>query len=142
MTDQASHMRHNEQAVDSTHHAHHIVSPKVYIAIISILGVLTWATVEVAYINMGGLWNLVVALGLATVKATFVALWFMHVRYSGRLISLIIIASLMFLLLMISGTLMDYYTRHNVTPTGYVLEPEYDKTAGVQLPHGEDEIKH
>jgi cytochrome c oxidase subunit 4 len=56
----------------------------------------------------------VLALGIATVKATLVVLFFMHVKWSGRLIHITIGVSLMFFLLLITGTLMDQYTRHNV----------------------------
>lgn len=140
MTDQASTMRHNEQSVDVTHHAHHIVPVRVYVGIIIILMVLTYLTVKVAYVNLGGLWNLVVALGLATAKATIVALWFMHVRYSGKLVQLTIVTALLFLMLMIFGVLMDVWTRHNVTPAGYIMTPEYEKEANVKLPHGDDHV--
>lgn len=122
MTDQASTMRHTEDKVDVTHHAHHIVSAKTYTIVFIVLLILTVLTVAVAYYNFGGLINLVLALGIATVKATVVAMWFMHVRYSGRLVQLTIVASLLFLLLLIFGTLMDVWTRTTVTPAGYSEE--------------------
>lgn len=127
-------MRHNEQAIDSTHHAHHIVPVKVYWIVITILMFLTALTVWVAFRNFGGLWNLVIALGLATIKATIVALWFMHVKYSGRLVQLTIVASLIFLLLMLFGVLMDVWTRNNVQRAPYVLMPEYETTTQVHKP--------
>lgn len=122
MTDQASTMRHTEDKIDETHHAHHIISVKTYTIVFIALLVLTVVTVAVAYYNFGGLINLVLALGIATCKAVLVALWFMHVRYSGRLIHVIIFASLLFLTLLIFGTLMDVYTRTTVTPGGYTEE--------------------
>lgn len=135
MTNQASQMRQNQQAVDSTHHAHHIVPARVYVTVILLLMFLTYATVHVAFHNFGGLWNLVIALGLATIKATVVALWFMHVKYSGRLVQLTIITALLFLMLMIFGVLMDVKTReNNVEPAGYSIMPEYDKVGEVH--HG------
>ena len=45
--------------------------------------VLTAATVAAAYVNLGAL-NIVVALAIATVKATLVVLYFMHARYSPK----------------------------------------------------------
>lgn len=141
MTDQASTMRHSENAVDSTHAAHHIISAKTYLLVFMILLVLTVATVAVAYYNFGGLWNLVIALGIATVKATVVALYFMHVRYSGRLIQLVILTSLMFLALMIFGTLMDVWTRHDVTSADHPTQYEYEKAPTIENRHGSDKVE-
>lgn len=120
MTDSASSMRHSEQKIDTTDAAHHIVSVKVYTTVFITLLFLTVLTVWVAYYNFGGLINLILAMGIATVKALCVALWFMHVAYSGKLIRIVIVTSLLFLSLMIFGTLMDVWTRSNVTPGGYV----------------------
>lgn len=115
--DQAAHgLGHQEAAVDDSHAAHHIVPPKVYALVLVALLILTWLTVSVAYMNFGGIWNLVLALGVATIKATLVVLFFMHVKYSGRLVHLTIGASLLFFILLIAGTLMDVYTRSNVVP--------------------------
>ena len=44
--------------------------------------VLTVATVGVTYVDMGR-FNLVVALGVAAVKASLVGLYFMHLRYDS-----------------------------------------------------------
>jgi cytochrome c oxidase subunit 4 len=105
---------HQDTALEDTHATHHIVSPVVYLVVVGILFVLTFLTIKLAYINFHGLWNLVIALGIATVKATLVILFFMHVKWSGRLIHITIGVSLMFFVLLISGTLMDQYTRSNV----------------------------
>lgn len=142
MTDQATTMRHTENKIDSTHAAHHIVSAKTYMVVFSSLLFLTIATVVVAYINLGGLLNLVAALGIATVKGTIVTLYFMHVRYSGRLIQIVIVTALLFLALMLFGTLMDVWTRNNVTPAGYLEDYEYNKTALQDNIHGSDRLEH
>jgi cytochrome c oxidase subunit 4 len=146
MTEHPTH-RHTEGKIDETNFAHHIVTPKTYIIVISILLVLTWLTVVVAYMNFGGLWNLVIALGLATVKATLVVLWFMHVKYSGRLIQVVIFTTLMFFALLLFGVLMDVWTRYDSNPTGYATpstpEPTYVQRdqAGVE-PGGEPRVDH
>lgn len=142
MTDQASQLHHTEEKIDSTHAAHHIVSPMTYAIVLSILMVLTIATVRVAYVNFPGLWNLVIALGLATIKGTIVTMWFMHVKYSGKLVKIVILTSLMFLIVMIFGTLMDVWTRDNVTAAGYVQEAEYDIMAGQKTPTGDHSVGH
>ena len=52
-------------------HTEHIVSPGMYLAIISTLLILTGLTVGAAFVNLGR-FNIVVALLIATVKATLV----------------------------------------------------------------------
>jgi cytochrome c oxidase subunit 4 len=88
----------------------HIVSPKIYVAIFLSLMVLTAATVAAAYVNLGPL-NIVVALAIATLKATLVVLYFMHARYSPKRTQLVIIAAVFWLAIMLALTLSDYSTR-------------------------------
>jgi cytochrome c oxidase subunit IV len=89
----------------------HIVSPRVYISILLVLMVGTGLTVFAAFYDFPGPLNAVVALTIAVVKATFVILYFMHVRYSSRLIWLIISAALFWLAIMFALTISDYWTR-------------------------------
>jgi cytochrome c oxidase subunit IV len=110
----SEHPGHQESEFEDTHATHHIVSPMVYLIVVIILFILTFVTIKLAYVNFHGLWNLVIALGIATVKASLVVLFFMHVKWSGKLIRITLGVSLMFFLLLITGTLMDQYTRHNV----------------------------
>jgi cytochrome c oxidase subunit IV len=88
----------------------HIVSPKVYIGIFLSLMVLTAATVAAAYVNLGAL-NIVVALAIATLKATLVVLYFMHARYSPKRTHLVIICAVFWLAILLALTLSDYVTR-------------------------------
>jgi len=89
----------------------HIVSPRVYVSILLLLMVGTGLTVFAAFYDFPGPLNAVVALTIAVVKATFVILYFMHVRYSSRLIWLIISAALFWLAIMFALTVSDYWTR-------------------------------
>lgn len=78
----------------------------VYAAVFAALLVLTGATVAVSYIDLG-LWNVAVALLIASVKASLVALFFMHLRHEGRLVWTFALVPVLFLLLIIGGTLSD-----------------------------------
>ena len=89
----------------------HIVHPRVYIGIFLILMVGTGLTVLAAFRDFPGPLNAVVALTIAVVKATFVVLYFMHVRYSSRLVWLVIAAGLFWLAIMFALTISDYSTR-------------------------------
>ncbi len=89
----------------------HIVYPRVYVGIFLLLLVGTIVTVIVAFLDFPGPLNAVVALTIATIKATFVVLYFMHVRYSGRLVWLVIASALFWLAIMFALTISDYSSR-------------------------------
>jgi cytochrome c oxidase subunit 4 len=88
----------------------HIVSPKIYAVIFLSLMVGTGLTVWAAFQNFGP-FNIVIALAIATVKATLVVLYFMHARYSPKRTQLVIVCSIFWLAIMLALTLSDYNTR-------------------------------
>jgi cytochrome c oxidase subunit 4 len=101
----------NEAKENAPHeHAHHIVSPRIYIVILLCLLLGTGLTVWASFIEMGP-WNPVVALAIATAKATLVVLYFMHVRYSTKLTWLTVFSAVFMFLVLIGMTLTDYFTR-------------------------------
>ncbi len=71
----------------------------------------TGLTVAAAFYDFPGPLNAVVALTIAVLKATLVVLFFMHVRYSSRLVWLVIGAALFWLAIMFALTISDYWTR-------------------------------
>jgi cytochrome c oxidase subunit IV len=90
----------------------HGPSLKTYVAVFAALLVLTLVTYSAAYMNFGShTLNVVVALGIAVTKATLVVLFFMHVKYSERLVWIFVAGGFAWLALMIVGTLHDYWTR-------------------------------
>jgi len=100
MSEQA---QHNE-------HAHHIVSPVVYVIILFSLLVGTALTVWASYVDLG-IWNPILAIAIACTKATLVVLFFMHVKYSSKLTMLTVGAGIFMFLTLISMTLADYISR-------------------------------
>jgi cytochrome c oxidase subunit 4 len=95
----------------------HIVSPKVYFAIFAALMIGTTLTVWAAFQNFHQ-FNIVIALGIATIKATLVILYFMHARYSPKRTQLVIVCSVFWLAIMLGLTLSDYNTRSHETQPG------------------------
>jgi cytochrome c oxidase subunit IV len=89
----------------------HIVSVRVYITIFMVLLVGTALTVLAAFVDFPWRFNTIVALTIATIKATFVVLYFMHVRYSSRLIWVIVAAALFWMAILFAFTFSDYLTR-------------------------------
>ncbi len=88
----------------------HIASVKSYVTIFLILMVMTTITVAVAFVHLG-FFNKVVAVGIATFKATLVILYFMHVKYSSRLTKLVVVSGFFFLLILLGLTMADYGSR-------------------------------
>jgi len=71
-----------------------------------------------------GPFNIVIALAIATLKASLVVLYFMHARYSPKRTQLVIICAVFWLAIMLALTLSDYVTRQPeavaASPTAYV----------------------
>lgn len=85
-----------------------------YLAVFTVLIVGTILTYSVAKIDLDWIFpgaNTLVALLIAFTKMACVMLFFMHVRWSGRLIWLVAVASFFWLAIMFSFTLQDYLTR-------------------------------
>jgi len=106
----------------------HVLPKSTYYLIFFSLMVLTAITVAVAFVNLGSL-NFPIAIAVAITKATLVVLFFMHVKYSSRLIQLMVAAAFLWLALLIGGALSDYVSRGRVnhaaekrSPTGAQLE--------------------
>ena len=92
------------------HAEHHIVSPFQYMLVFATLLVGTGITVGAAYIELGVL-NPIVALGIASIKAVIVILFFMHVKYQSRLVKMTVGAGFFTFLVLITMTLTDYMSR-------------------------------
>lgn len=98
----------NEQDVHDS--LNHIVPPTTYMIVGGILLVLTATTVWASYLELG-VFNAVVALFIACVKASIVVLFFMHVKYSSKLTKLTVCAGLFTFLTLVAMTLSDYISR-------------------------------
>jgi len=84
--------------------------PKIYwrtCAALMLLLALTWT---IGYIDLG-MFNVTIALAIAIIKALLVALFFMHIKGSSRLLRLAATVGVIWLLIMLSLTLSDYFTR-------------------------------
>ncbi len=87
-----------------------VVDPKIYFRTCAALLALLALTWGVAYVDLGS-FNLIVALSIAIAKAIVIALFFMHIKGSDRLLHLVAVAGLMWLAILIALTLSDYFTR-------------------------------
>ena len=90
----------------------------VYLKTLIGLFILTGITVGAAFINFGSSTvNVIIALSIATVKATLVALIFMHLRHDRPVNAIIFTSSLFFLGVFIGFCLIDQESRPYVVPS-------------------------
>ncbi len=89
---------------------HHVASIQSNLVIFGLLLVLLLATIGAAYVPLGSL-HFAVAMGISIAKAVLIALYFMHLKYSHRLMAVVLVASLLWLGIMIGLTLTDYQSR-------------------------------
>jgi cytochrome c oxidase subunit 4 len=95
------------EPADGPHEAlAHVVPVSVLLAVFAALLALTCVTLAATWFDLG-VWNLWLAMGIATVKATLVALYFMHLRYDHSFYALVLAVALLFVLLFIGFTLLD-----------------------------------
>ena len=88
----------------------HVTPIRVYLMVFAILMVGTALTVWAAFIDMEP-FNDIVAMAIAVTKATFVVLYFMHVRHSSKLTKITVVAGFLWLAILVALLLSDYFTR-------------------------------
>ncbi len=102
---------------EQAHHTSH--SPLPYLLTLIALLILTGITVGAAYVDFGSSTvNIIIAMLIATFKASLVALIFMHLRHDKPLNSIIFVSSLIFLGILLGFCLIDLNSRERVYPTG------------------------
>jgi cytochrome c oxidase subunit 4 len=89
---------------------HLVVPARLYVAVFLALLVLTLITVWASGRDFGS-FNTVVALTIAAIKALLVISFFMHVRWSGKLIVLVVASGFVWLAFLILITMSDYISR-------------------------------
>ena len=107
------------------HAAHHITPKKTLIQVFLALIALTVLTVVTSRMDLGAL-NIPVALLIAFVKATFVILIFMALRYDNRINAVVFALGSVFVIVFLIFTLLDTAFRGDLPNTvkGTIMEQE------------------
>ena len=100
----------------------HVTSLKVYFGVFAALMVLTVVTVGVSLLGLPASAALTVAILVALVKASIVALWFMHLISEERFFGFILVSTVFFMALFFVLTLVDLSGRG---ATNIEETPEY-----------------
>lgn len=94
---------------------HHVDPLWLYLVIFGGLLVMTVVTVGASFIDFGAA-NTIIAVIIATIKASLVAVFFMHLRHDKPFHALVLVSGLLFLSFLFLFTLSDDGTRNNVDP--------------------------
>lgn len=97
----------NGKRVENPHESHHHISPViVYVAVFGALLVLTGITYAVSFADLGP-GSLPVAMIVASMKASLVVAFFMHLAYEDRFYLFIFLTSLVLIALFFGFVLFD-----------------------------------
>src|SRR5262252_6663807 len=118
---------HSPHGAAHPHEEHEHGSAATYTKVLIALLILTAITVFAASFDFGQ-GNVVIALAIATVKGSLVALFFMHLAWDKPVNAIIAMAGFLFLGIFILFCLLDFNTRNNfmprnMTPTTVRLAP-------------------
>ena len=131
--------------MNATHgHKHHILPLKVYFGVAGSLFVLTVITVYVAQFDFGAM-NVLVAMAVAAIKGSLVALFFMHLKYDNKLYASFFVGSLVFLAAFVIFTMFDTERRDLIYPelvpainaSAEIYDQETGKPLKMKEVHGE-----
>jgi cytochrome c oxidase subunit 4 len=93
----------------------------------------TIVTAWTGRMDLGGA-NLPLALAIATVKASLVVLFFMHMTEAAGANRIVFVVSLLFLLLMLAGVFGDLLTRNEMTLPSVTPTLEQTEAPSVEEP--------
>ena len=88
------------------HDVGHVVSLRLLFTVLGVLLFLTFVTVSITWIDLGGL-NVAAAMAIALVKASLVALYFMHLRWDRPFNTIVLLLALSLVALFVVLTLLD-----------------------------------
>jgi cytochrome c oxidase subunit IV len=115
-------LEHSGHTHAEEHHVHG--GPKLYMAVLAALLVLTVITVFASQINFGSnMTNVIIAMLIASIKASLVALFFMHLRWDKPMSAIIFCSSLFFLAIFLMACYSDNAARPPTEPTNLKAPP-------------------
>ncbi len=108
---------HEELGHDGQPHGHHVMSAGSLFAILVVLLAFTGLTVYTAKEwHLGLIGNASLAIAIATVKCTLVAMYFMHLRYDNHFYTVALLSCVLAVVLFLFGTMKDLNTRSAIDP--------------------------
>jgi cytochrome c oxidase subunit 4 len=87
-----------------------VTSVRTYVVVAVVVLLLAGLTIGLAFLPLGP-WHTPVALGIAAAKAILIGVFFMHLRFGTAMVRLTAAAGLLWLAILLGGTLDDVVTR-------------------------------
>ncbi|HEY6887168.1 MAG TPA: cytochrome C oxidase subunit IV family protein [Solirubrobacter sp.] len=97
---------HPHDAPDPAGHAPHVVPARVLVGAAAALLALTAVTVASSRVDLGRL-NVALVLAIAGVKASVVALFFMHLKYDSRFKAAVLVGAVLFVAMFAGAAVFD-----------------------------------
>jgi cytochrome c oxidase subunit 4 len=122
------HASHSQSTEAQEHAAHTLAHPVPLWLLLSVFGalmVLTGLTVAATWIDIGS-WNIWLALAIAVIKGSLVAMYFMHLRWDSPFNGIVLIASLFFVALFVGTVVLDsreYKVNYNPPVRSGTIQP-------------------
>lgn len=116
------------------HDGHHVTPLGTYLTIYFVLLVLTVVTVAVSYMGLPSTLSIIVAMMVASVKASLVVLWFMHLKYDTKFNVLVFLSSIWFIALFFIFTMFDLGSRDSILAVTGNFELRMDRATGTKSP--------
>ncbi len=139
----SSHDAHDEHGDDYHHHAH-IASIRTNAVVFVGLLALTVLTILAYKVRLGE-FNLAIAIIIASMKASLVCTWFMHLKYEARFNTLFFLGTTLFVAVFVGYTVNDTeYRGHHGSIQSVRVDPETGArafgTAALVAEHGEFQV--
>jgi cytochrome c oxidase subunit IV len=112
-------LQHTAAGEHAEHGLAHVMPVRVLVGVFLALVFLTLVTVAATYFPTGSL-EIWISLGIATVKASLVAAYFMHLRYDNPLYAVLFAFGLVFVALFVGFALLD---THQYQPDLIINQP-------------------
>jgi len=117
MSAHADHHKHDDHGAHGGSHAgalqmghHHVSSSAMFTKVLVALLILTAITVSSSRVDFGGA-NMLIAMAIASIKASLVIAFFMHMKWDTAINKIVFLSSFLFLSLLFVFTLADLATR-------------------------------
>jgi cytochrome c oxidase subunit 4 len=121
-----------------SHSEPHVTPLSVYFGVFGSLIFLTFVTVGVSYLGLPAALSIIVAVAVATLKASLVATWFMHLIHDTKLNIALFLASIWFIGVFFVFTSYDLMSRNRVMKSSDSFTFRQEKVEGmvVEVPPG------
>lgn len=143
--DHETHLYLHGKPLEDFEESHEHISPmSIYFKVFGALMVLTGLTYAVSYISLGSA-SLPVAIVVATVKASLVCAYFMHLKYDDRYHVFVFLSTLIFVAIFFMFTIFDLTSRSKlIDEQGTFFRKSFDEKPEKkqELPPGVEPAEH